>query len=224
MDSTTLQVIQLDTSTEQKYYSTVTTLIQPITFTVTDIFSFTSLTTLTSFPTGPTFSTTTSTSIDVLSSTVQATTIVLSAVLFTFTANTTVTVFDRPVSTIVNTNTTTTVFRPVSLYESTTTVITAFTYSITGYAATSTVGMSGTFFEFIYPEGTLSVVTTTFGTGLFSTVLASASTTLYNSLTITEPMTQLIATTTRTIDFTPTQTEFTTPPGPVPFRLPFFPQ
>lgn len=224
MDSTTVQVVQQDTSTEQKYFSTVTTLTQPITFTVTDLFSFTSLTTFTSFPTGPTFTTSTSTFIETVSSTLQASTFVISAVLFTFDEVTTKTVLTQAVSTVFNPSSVVTVVEAVTFKESTTTIITGFTYSITGFAGTSTVGMPGTFYEFISAQGTQTIVTATFNTGLFSTVYRSASTTVYNSLTITEPRTQSFATTTRTVDYTPTQTEFTTPAGPVPFKLPFFPQ
>lgn len=224
LDSTTVQVIQQDTSTEQKYYSTVTTLIQPITFTVTDIFSFTSLTTFTDYPTEATTSTSISTSIEILSSTLEASTVTLEAVLFTFTANTTVSIFENPVSTVIDTDVTSTVFSRFSFFETTTTIITGFSYSVTGFAATSTVGMPGTFYEYVYPEGTLSIITATFADEVFSTINRSAVTTVYDTLEITEPRTQSCATSIKTIDFTPTMTEFTTAAGPVPFRLPFFPE
>lgn len=222
LDSTTVQVVQLDTSTEAVFSSTFSTLTVPVTFTVEDIFSFTSVVTFTGYPSRASTITSTRTSISTLPSTVHAQTVVLSAFLYTFVSRTTVTVLTPPISYVFDTANVTTTTIDFSTTQITTTVITGFSYILTGYAGTSTVGDTGTFYEFVSLPATLTVAGFTDGTNVFSTHTATIRDTCWNSVTITSTPVQTIDTTTRTATVTPTQTSFTTPLGPVPFILPFF--
>lgn len=225
LDSTTLQVQQVDTSTEQRYFSTITTLTVPVTFTVEDIFSFTVLETDLFYPTGPTTSTTTIVSMETETSAVHASTETLIAILFTFQEVSTATEF-VPIE-VTETDLQSTEFLTLrfSLLLSTTTVFTAFSYSATGFVATSSVGITDrTYYDFIYPEGILSQATQTIETAQLSVIPKTATETVYDCRTAGLTCPFLVPTYTEQVLYTPTTTFKTTVPAPPYFNLPFFPQ
>lgn len=225
LDSTTVQVQQIDTSTEQRYFSTITTLTIPVTFTVEDIFSFNSIETGIIFPTAPTILTTTSLKIETEYSTVHASTGSVLAILFTFQDVETSTEFVPVEVTQTNPDSTEFLTLRFSLTLSTTTVFTAFSYSATGYAGTTTVAVPDeTFYEFLYPEGIYSQPTQTIDTAIVSIIPKTATETVYDCRTAGLTCPFLLPTYTEIVNYTPTTTFKTTVPAPPFFNLPFFPQ
>ncbi len=223
LDSTTIQVIQLATSTEAKFETTITTLTRKATFTVYDIFSFTSVTTETTYPTAPVIASRNITEFETTASTVFASTVTEVGIGVFFTSTTPVTQFVPAVSYIPDPTSTDFIVESVLVVDVLVTSIPSFIFVPTRYAGTSELPGGTTAYEFIYPLDTLTVPTTSIPTFKVITSPVSATTTLCQLETITPSVTEYIPTTTQTQTYTPTTTIFTTPCVPPPMDLPFFP-
>lgn len=209
LDSTTVQVVQQDTSTEQKYETTVTTRTEPITFTVTDIFMFTAFATSTRFASSASFITTFTSTQVTLPSLVYLTTIVstrfFSVVRLPGTG--TITVTTNPV--IVRT----TRFRSTQTFRTQTrsiTTVTGFSFDVISVEQTSTVPGTGTFFQFTSVADTLSLVTGVTPGPLLTTVIFSNLQSATETVVLTVGTTSFLVTDTIQASFTPTVTRATT--------------